>query len=134
MRLLSGHTICAVVIGIIVPGGVIYKGNFIFIIIVGLVRSETDKSSNFMIVECFINKGFGMNEHFKFLVLPQVNVHIFIGNPCIAIGQITNFKNNGLLIQLCNLGLTGIDNAVDSREEEHNLQVLWMHFPQYSPK
>ena len=55
-----------------------------------------------------------MNEHFQFLILPEVNVHVFISSPCISVGQVMYLENNGLFVQLGHLGLTRIDHPVDA--------------------
>ncbi len=59
-----------------------------------------------------------MHLHLQAPVLPDIEVNIFIGGPCITVGEVLDLENHRFLVKLAQLRVLGIDHPAESRGQD----------------
>ena len=93
--------------------------NLIFIIVILIVTTQTDKDSQFSILQvcCILFQGIGMGKHLNTLILTKIESRILVYSLCFSTGQVLDNKAQSLFVGFHQLWLTRILFTTDARRQ-----------------
>ena len=93
--------------------------NFIFVVIVFNIRTQTDKCRHFAIAQRggIVDERFVVQEHLQAAIDAQVEAGVLIHGTRCAGGELGNLHRHRLLVELCDLRLTGIHYTGHARRQ-----------------